>query len=314
MKAFIDNKLLRKITSSDVENSFIESCRNTGVIAQDQSVKLNLPWPSLLEYIHLGMLIETLPKFDENNALFSYLISPIDLSENVIIELYDQIFIECLTLIKSLPEINSTVILQKIRQNKKPSLFTASLDYYEKILLENPYNAIHDLILYLAFDRVCICITNLFENMSSQIKKLNILKECLIESFQHITQDGKTSPGFFRLVEAIYAYQMREENLQGYSDAEWLLLCQSVSALKSREALIDVFYIDSCIVNLEEVTEKNLIKVFTADSPDIVTARLSLAEYVMKKLKIEIPEWRYTLSSSEIFYVKEQDNMFDITL
>ena len=314
MKAFIDNKLLRKITSTDVENSFIESCRNTGIISQDQSVKVSLPWVSLLEYIDLGMLLEALPKFDENNVLFSYLISKIDLSENVIMEIYDHIFIECLTLIKALPEINPTFLLQKIRQKKITSLFTVSLDYYEKLLVENPYSAIHDLILHLAFDRICVCVTILFESAVSQIKKLTILKECLLESFQHITQDRKTSPGFFRLVEAIYAYQMREENLQSYSDTEWLLLCQSVNALKSREAFIDLFYIDSSIVTFDEITEKKPLKFFTMDSPDIVKSRLSLAEDMIKKLKIEIPEWKYTFSSSEIFYVKERDNMFDLTL
>ena len=314
MKTFIDSKLLKKIISPIHENSFIESCKDANILSQDQSFKVIFTWASLLEYIELGEIFETFPKFDEKNVLFSCFLSPIDLSNDVIIELYDQIFVECLTVIKALPEINASFLSQKIKQKSATSLFASSLSYYDRWLIENPYDALHDLILYLAFDRVCVYLTILFEHPSSQIHRLEIIQECLIESFQHITKDGKTTPGFFRLVEALYAYQMREENLQRYSDSEWLILCQSVNALKSREALIDLFYIDAAIVNVQEIEKKKPLKGFTIDSLDIVKVRLILAKYMMEKLQREIPGWKYTLFPCEIFHVKEYEGKFHIEL
>lgn len=293
MKTFIDTKLLKKISSHDVrEGSFIENHH-----------QVVFSWASLLEYLDLGGLFKTFPKFDEKNALFSILNSSLELEKDLVIELYDKIFIECLTQIQAMPEINSNFLLEKIKEKKEIKLFNSALDYYVKNLVENPYTAIHDLILYLAFDRVCICIAILFEKITSQTTTVAILKECLIESFQHITKDGKSSPGFFRLVEALYAYQMREEYLQNYSDSEWLLLCQTVSALKPREVLIDLSYIDAVIVEISKIETKEPIVIFTMDSKEIVESRLALASYIMKKLQLEIPEWDYTFSPFNIFYL-----------
>ncbi|MES2200271.1 MAG: hypothetical protein V4489_08915, partial [Chlamydiota bacterium] len=297
MKAFIDSKLLRKITSSLNENFLLESCKGAGILSPNESIEVIFSWTSLLEYIGLGTLFETFPKFDEKSPLFSCLTSHLDLQSDIIVELYDQIFIECLTQIKSIPEINPVFLLQQIRKKKSP-LFNSALSHYDELLTKNPYNAIHDLILYLSFDRVCVYVTALFEHMPSQIKRLEILKECLIESFIHITKDGRTSPGFFRLTEALYAYRMREEHLQSYSDPEWLILCQSVSALKSREALMDVFYIDYA---LNEENEPSIV--FTMDSPDIVKSRLNLVKYIL-----EVHNLKYALLPPEIFHVKEYES------
>lgn len=309
MKAFIDNQLLKNIN----EKFFIESCKKKYIISSDEEIEILFDWSSLLEYINLGSLLTTFPSFDEKSIIFTCLTSPTDLSKDIVIRLYDQIFIQCLTQIKDLPEIQPDFLLQKIKEKEKNSLFSSSLNRYEQSLTKNPSHTLHDLILYLAFDRVCVCIAFLFEQMSSQTHRIETLRECLIESFQHIKQDGKTSPGFFRFIEALYAYQMREEKLQSYLDPEWTILCQSATVLQPRDTLLDLFYIDAAIKKTQE-EEKNTLKVFTLDSPNIIKSKLNLVLYMLEKLQLEVPGWNYTLAPSEIYYVKKQDNGYFIEL
>lgn len=174
----------------------------------------------------------------------------------------------------------------------------------------------HDLILYLAWDRVCVHLAIVFENVDQNpnIRNgLEVLKECLLESFQHITSQGKTLPGFFRLVETLYAYQMREEYLQTYTDSEWLILCEGSRALKPRESLGDLLYIDAAVVHDQELNEtpKEFLKMFTLEVVEKVNASLSLADYMIEQLKRDDPRWRYNLRPVEIICLREfQGSLF----
>ncbi len=319
MNIFIDNKLVRKIIAQETESgesTLGESCVQAGILEDKRFFQITFGWPSLLEYIGQGSLFEALPKFD-SHPLFTFAISSLtlDSEKDFLFRLYDQIFVECLTQIKALSQIHPTFILNQLQQKKPPALFSRSFKHYEKILTEDPANTLHGLILYLAWDRVCVNLALLFEHIYPDLKSsegLAVLKECLLESFQHITEHGKAVPGFFRLLEALYAYQMREEVIQTHTDADWLVLCQSSRALRLRENLSDVFYMDAALVDQRKLKslskEKEPLKVLTLDSVDKVKSSLLLADYMIEKLKFETPEWSYILRPLEIVCLKEEEN------
>lgn len=152
----------------------------------------------------------------------------------------------------------------------------------------------HDLILYLAWDRMCVCTARLFDYQSNDpkfIKGIRVLRDCLIESYQHIAQQGRTTPGIYRMIESVFFYQMREENLGKLLPAQWTILTQSFQALKGQDELADFFYIDDG-VTLEKVLkmeEEDSECYLTLDSPNRVNARLSLAQCMMDQLKSEVP-------------------------
>jgi hypothetical protein len=317
MKVFIDNKLLRKLSDSHSkkeEIAFIESCVAAGILKDDQQMQVAFGWPSLLEYLDLGSIFETVPKFNIQNKLFALIISnlALDAEKEILIRLYDQIFVECLTEVKALDQIHPTFLLNQIkkkRQSHSVGIFALSLDHYERLLIENPYNTIHDLILYLAWDRVCINLAILFEQPELNIRKgLDVFKECALESFLHIAGQGRTIPSFFRLMEAIYAFKMRQDNLQSHTESEWLTLCQSSRALKDRNVLPDVYYIDAALIDVKSNTDRDLAKVFTMDSTEKVKAALSLADYMIEKFKMEVPGWHYALGPVEISFVSESES------
>jgi hypothetical protein len=316
MKAFLDNSLINQIKLDPFkEHSFLQACQTANIPIEKQQVVFG--WPSLLEYLDLGALFQTFPKFDAENKLFALLISTLEseFAKNDIIDLYDQVFIECLTQVKALPQVNPGFLLSKIRK-KEPleEMFTAALNAYKKYLDESPSNFMHDLILYLAWDRVCVYLASVFEYQFVHSKfdeGLEILKGCLVESFQHITGQRRTAPGFFRLIEAFYAYQMREENLQKHTEAEWLLLCQSASALTLREDVVDALYIDFAITEAVDGPD-NPLRVFTMDTPDKVAFRIALARYMVEKLKAAFPDWRYKLAPVEIVCVKEGEEGIEV--
>lgn len=291
MKTFIDNKLLLRIAE--------------GSKSPSEKEKIVFGWPSLLEYLELGSLFEMLPKFDAENKLFSFLLSAlaVDFDKELLIRIYDQIFVENLTQIKALPQIQPAFLLKliQLKIQTAPKPFLLPLDYYEKLFKENPSHAIHDLVLYLAWDRVCVHLAILFDQSLTNPQGLEVLKECLIESFQHITKQGKTTPGFFRLVEALYAYEMREENLQKHSESEWMTLCQSSRALIPREDLSDLYYIDAAFIDMQDNSTK--LRMLTIKTPDKVHSGISLARLMIEKLKREIPGWQYTLCPVEIVYI-----------
>lgn len=321
MNFFVDNPLLRKISTfknEDQRSSLLKACINAHVLTENQQIQIAFGWPSLLEYLNLGSLFQDFPKFDQQEEPLQEMISILSLQpeREQLIHLYDQLFVHCLTHVKALPEIHPHFLLNQIQEKSpNPPLFALSLDSYKKAFLENPSHTIHDLILYLAWDRVCVNLAIVFEHLYPKTDILNhleVLKECLVESFQHITSQGRTAPGFFRLIEALYAYQMRDENLQTHTDSEWLILCQSARTLKPRELLNDIFYVDATLIQKEKVNkvqqEKSVVKILTLDSSEVVKASLSLAHYIIEKLKHEIPDWQYTLSPVEVICLKEVEN------
>lgn len=315
MKAFIDNNLIRKITS------FGTGC-GENLMPQGPEIEAVFCWPSLLENIGQGDLFDKFPKFDEQNSLFVFIISSLttETEPDLLIRLYDQVFVECLTNVKALEPISPEFLLYHIRENlelnfSETNLFTTALRRYERLFVDDPHNTMHDLILYLAWDRVCVNMAIIFEHVFPDQKipiNMNVLRDCLIESFVHITAQGRTVPGFFRFVEALFAYQMREENLQGPTDEEWDILCQSARALEPRDELADIFYVDAAIdtaTGLRRIyTDKEPIKVLTIDSAEKVNAGIMLARYTIGKLKKEFVNWPYDLRQAEIFCLKEDDS------
>jgi hypothetical protein len=263
--------------------------------------------------------LENFPTFDKQNELFTLMIYllPLEAEKEHLIRAYDQVFVECLTHVKAMPQMDPAFLLKHIQQKMQSltqadKLFVQSLARYEQRLLEYPAHFMHDLILFLAWDRACVNLAIVFEHPSPDVNiqsGLEVLKECLLESFQHITAHGRTAPGFFRLIETLYAYQMREERLQIHTEDEWTILCESASALKPREILGDVWYIDAAVADEEKLKkmeqENERLKVFTMDSADKVRASLSLARYMIDKLKNETAEWRYSLAPVEVICLKE---------
>jgi hypothetical protein len=251
----------------------------------------------LLEYLELGTLLEDILPFDETNPFFQATVATLcqNVEKEVLHHIYDHLFIEILKQIKALPQINANFLLHVIKKKED-----ANLASYEAALIENPSHAMHDLILYLAWDRMCVWMARLFNHQSTNptfIRGLDVLKECLIESYQHIKEQGRTSPGIYRMLEALFFYEMREENLQKHSPDEWAMLTQSFPILKGENELVDFFYIDDLISS--EGTSY-----LTLDSPDKVKARFTLAEYLINKIKEATPTWNYVLHPKEITHLK----------
>ncbi len=320
MKAYMTNNLIRTISHFKEEeefNAFLEAYKQASVNLEIDSFQLHLNWPSFLEIIDLEALFWSFHPLNEEDALYNFLLSMLNKNDQQVLLtcLYDQVFIDCLTKVKKLPQIDQTFLLNQIQKKRDliqvplvKKLFAASLNYYEKLLQVDPYHTIHDLTLYLAWDRVCVNLAVIFEHPSfKSVDGLTTLKECLIESFQHITKQGETTPGFFRFMEALYAILMREENLPIYSEEEWLILCQSAEALRSREIVCDAPYIDRILVDKYSNSKKRAQLILTLDSIEKVNASLKLAEFEIKKLNQEKMAWNYSLSPVEIVCFKQEN-------
>lgn len=271
-------------------------------------------WPSLLEYLGLGKLPSRLPSFDKDLPLFKASISALCEVDNPedLFYIYDSLFTEMLKQVKSLPEIDADFLLRKIEEKKEGLAFlemeqilSPALAIQEKAFKENAPYAMHDLILYLAWDRMCVSMSRLFDYQSNDplfLQNLRKLKWCLIESYQHIASQGRTSPSFYRLIEALFYYQMREEHLPLHPEADWELLTQSFPALKDQNELVDCFYIDHAIFPESDEKERNATHL-TLDSPEIVQCRLALASYMIGHLKQEFPQWNYHLRPGNIIHL-----------
>lgn len=306
MKISIDNQVVR-LFSCDADKVL-----NSPLGTEDSF--LSFSWPSFLEYLELGQLLSRLPSFDSSEALFTASVSALCEVDNPedLFYIYDSLFTEMLKQVKALPEIDPVFLLEKIEEKKSrlsfwemEKILSPALSAKEKMLRENAPQAMHDLVLYLAWDRMCVCMARLFDYQCADprfIENLRKLRWCLIESYQHIANQGRTSPSFYRLIEALFYYQMREEHLQLHMETEWQLLTQSFSALKGQNELIDVLYIDHAVVPDSE-TKEELFSHLTLDPPEIVECRLALAHYMIGQIKKEIPQWNYTLSSSNIIHL-----------
>lgn len=289
MKLFADNQIIEMLARHPDEALKIP-------LLADSGNNLNFFWPSLLECLDLGSIFKGLPPFALEEPLYKAFLAAlwVNQEKEALFYLYDSLFAECLTQIKGLPQINVTFLLHAIRQQKQPALAT-----YEAALLENPSDTLHDLILYLAWDRMCVSVSRLFDYQTSDpafIHSLEVLKECLIESYLHITQNGRTIPSLYRLIEALFFYEMREENLHKHPAEAWALLSQNFQILKAQDELADYYYIDGAGMPLSGY--------LTLDSPDKVNLRQALARHFMEKLKVEVPEWHYELPTIKIIYIE----------
>ena len=319
MKIFFDHRILRVVKhdkKGGLAKTICAVAREKGILIAGKPLAVHLDWASLLEVLDCGSLLESFPKFDENSPLFNILSEVLAkcMKKDLVIQLFDRVFAECLTQVKALPEINAAFLLQQIEKRQKDQeadelSFAASLEKWKIYLTDRPKEAMHDLILYLGFDRVCAYLAVIFEKPFSEEKAqngLSTLKECLLESFQHITGQGRTAPGFFRMCETLYAYEMREEHLQGHTDAEWSILCQGIHALSSREALSDLSHIDEALQNTEEpasLERMEALNFVTSDPVEVVQAQVALTNYMIEKIKRADPAWKYRLSPVNVIII-----------
>jgi hypothetical protein len=307
MKISVDNQIVR-LFFHDTEKVL------DSPLSSDESGHLNLDWPSLFEYLELGQVLSRLPSFDKSQVLFTACISALTEVDNPedLFYIYDSLFTKMIEQVKSLPEVDASFLLQKMEEKKNKLSFwemekilSPALTAQEKVLKETPLEAMHDLVLYLAWDRMCICMARIFDYPSTHPKFLDNLKKlkwCLIESFQHIASQGRTTPSFYRLIEALFYYLMREEHLSLHPEADWELLTKSFPVLKDSNELVDVFYIDHALVPESAMQEGSFCHL-TVDPPEVVQSRLALANYMIERLKQEIPQWNYALRPGNIIHL-----------
>lgn len=330
MQCYVDHRLLKLIEKkSHSDNWPFKLLIDHAINREDLSLDILLGWPSLLELLDLGNLFEDFPYLTHQSELYSFIIARLAYAseQENLIRAYDQIFVECLTYVKALPMIHPDVLLEKIEKKQRllqshgdTSFFSASLGRYEKLLAEDPKNFMHDLILYLAWDRVCINLAMIFEHVSVDVNVqpgLNVFKHCLIESFEHITGQRRTRPSFFRLMEALYAFQMRNENMDSPTDAEWSILCEGAVALTPREKLSDAWFIDGAIKSQSQLNEignhKELLKVLTIDSPENIHASMSLASYMIHILNTSNTGKVFYFQPTEVMCLKEKEGqLYDV--
>lgn len=311
MKIIVDNQIARFLAQNStkvMEDPLLSDAEN----------HISFRWSSLLEYVGLGSLFSQLPAFDQTQPLFQASLTTLSANEEkeVIFYIYDRLFAEILTQIKSLPQINADFLLQAIEKQQQKSSFLEvekallpTLSHYAEALLENEPYMMHDLILYLGWDRMCVSLARLFDYQSTNpkfIKGIEVLKDCLLESYQHISRQGQVTPSLYRLLESLLFYQMREENLQKHTDEEWEILSKSIKILKEQDKLADFFYIDDAVVEgqTEIVKENSECCFMTLDSSENVTTRITFVQYMLEKIKSEDPQWNYALSLKEIVYLK----------
>lgn len=304
MKLFLDRRAVRLLGQNPSKILRHE------LVSHPES-EIALRWPAFLEYLGLGALFSGFPLFGPEEPLFNATVQTVSSTDEkeVILYIYDRLFTEALNRVRALPQVNASFLFEAIQGQRKVSLFSEgekaldpALKRYEAALLERPLDTLHDLTLYLSYDRMCAWMAALFD-LSSQdprfIRGISVLKECLVESYQHIFKHGRTVPGVFRLVEALFAYQMREENLPKHTETEWELLSQSVPLLHSEGELADSYIDDGVAERLDDSPACHLV----SDEPDTVKKRIALAQHMFGKLKEQIPQWDFSLSPKPIIFV-----------
>lgn len=301
MKTFISKNVLAQLKQGNYKDSEFEK------LMDSLATEVALDWPALLNLLDADDFVKNFPPFTSQDPLYQQIIIALEAKTHpeLLEHLFDQLFVESLNWVRSQTEVDPNYLAEKIRQKQTLQalgpILSKPLLHNQKLLFGQPYPFIHDLIFFLAWDRVCINLAILFEYPSVAVNVkpgLVILRNCLIESFQHIMAKQETTPSFFRFIEALYAYEMREEHLQSYSDREWITLCESAQALRSREEIIDVSYIDKFIIDRKHFSFSS--KVLTMDSSEKVNKSIGLARYMIDKLNSEDQNWHYELQSTEI--------------
>lgn len=209
MEIIVDNQFIKILT-----HHTIEMVKHPLLADPDNHIIFR--WPTLLQYLDLGALLRDLPSFDASQPLYNACLTALSVNEEkeVLFYLYDSLFTECLNQIKALRQINPVFLLDAIKKCRQKSSFleaekviSHNFAAYETAFIENVSATMHDLILYLAWERMCICIARIFDYQLMDpkfIKGLDVLKECLIESYLHIAQQGRTSPSAYRLIESLF--------------------------------------------------------------------------------------------------------------
>jgi hypothetical protein len=312
MKIALDNKLTQTLSENPSEIL-------TSPLISDPNNQISFSWPSLLEYLALGSILKELPAFETSEPIFDACVAALcsNNEKEVIFYLYDTIFTECLNQIKGLPQINAHRLLEAINLCRQKTSYQTiknkisnSLDHYETALLNHPSHIMHDLVLYLAWNQMCVRMSTLFDYPSEDanyIQNLDTLKECLIESFIHITQQGRTSPSFYRLIESLFFYQIREENMQKHTPEEWTMLSQSFPIISSQDRFTDFWYIDAGLKSNDGLPMKehkdDFDSYLTLDTSQRVNSRLALTQFILKKIKADTPLWTYDFQPKNVFFV-----------
>lgn len=295
MRIIADNKIIQELVNNPEP-------RLKDPIFQNPDAFIHFEWPSLLQFIGYDDIFAEMPAFDHTHKLFHAIVDTFTKhdEDEVVFHIYDHLFAENLKEISSIQKIKAPVILQAIhKQMDKPSyaltskLLSKTLSIYEKKLFEDTENTIHDLILYLGWDRMCVSVSYLFNYQTDEpkyIEAIKVMGDCLIESFQHISQHGRTAPGISRMIETLFYYEMREEIMHDHPEPVWQMLTQSFPALKSHDSLIDFLYIDNAVIPFEKYLDDEYM---TVDSPELIKARFNLANYIL-------PPLNYSLSPKKI--------------
>lgn len=267
----------------------------------------HLKWPCLLSCLGLDVIYFSFP-LDLEGPLFPACLAGLEATTDKedAYFIYDRLFAEVIKQFTSDPSLRAASLLQNIQIAKQkaseresgPS-FLSSLLSYEQAFQQNPADTVHDLILYLAWDRMCLWAARLFDipsNKENFVLGIQAFKECLIESYLHIRQQGRTKPGVYRMLEALFYFQMREEQLQKHSPSEWELLSRSFPLLRSQEEGSDCFYIDDALL-LEEEADEETLQYLTTESAEQVKQRLQLAHLLLQHIKRETVDWNYALKA-----------------
>jgi hypothetical protein len=307
MEIIVDNKIVKLFATNPAKTTEIP-------LIADPKNQIIFRWPSLLEYLELGTIFSSLPPFDDTQPIFKTCIAMLNANEDkeILFYVFDRLFTENLNQIKNLSQIQAPFLIEAINaQRQKTNLLAGErvlsevLQTCETALKVHTVHTMHDLILYLAWDRMCMCMARIFDYQSTDpvfIKGIEVLKRCLIESYIHITQQGMTVPGIYRMFEALFFYDMREEHLQKHTATDWVILNQSYKTFIGQNELPDFFYIDDAIIPAEELKPENETSecYLTQDPTESVQARLALAQLMLSKLQAEYSQWNYVLQPQKI--------------
>ncbi|MBA3238435.1 MAG: hypothetical protein H0T62_08850 [Parachlamydiaceae bacterium] len=307
MEIIVDNQIVKFLANNPTDTTKIP-------LISDPKNQILFRWPSLLEYLELGSIFANLPAFDETQPIFKTCISMLSVNEDkeILFYVFDRLFTENLNQIKNLPQINAPFLSEAINAHRQTSNYLAVehvlsevLDTCKAVLEVNAVHTMHDLILYLAWDRMCMCMARIFDYQSTDpifTQGIEVLRGCLIESYQHINQQGMTIPGIYRMLEALFFYEMREENLQNHTATNWITLNQSYKTFVGQNELPDFFYIDDAIIPVEELKSVNETSecYLTQERSENVQARLALTQLMLSKLKAENSQWNYVLQPQKI--------------
>lgn len=267
------------------------------------SAQIIFNWTTFFHYLELDSIFETFPKFDSTNPLFVSYVEALSTptEQNALYDLYDHLFKECLIQVKTLEQIEPTFLIERIQSAKERSVepFREVLEQLETSFLHDPQNMMHSLILYLSWDRFCICLARLFDYQTEDkvfLANLEVFKDCVIESFHHIKQHGRTSPSFVRLMEALFFYEMREEKLQRHQDEDWKTLNHGFSLFNAPEKLADVPYMSVGVPGQEE------FEYLTTASSEKIQADLALTDYFIRRVQADFPDWSFGRSPIKFTY------------